>query len=73
MSLDSHLITVKKESSLCGVSGHYDMVVTCSCQFEKRLSHGSRESAQTVILYHRLAMVELAAGVNVETEWTRGT
>lgn len=69
----SHAVTVTREKSRCGASGHSDLVLSCSCGWSERISHGERDDAGSAILYHRIRALEEAIDMRFTERWERGT
>lgn len=69
-----HQIDVTSVPALCGVTGHYGRLVTCSCGFQQRFDHNTRrEEVNNAILYHRVKSIEEVLGMRITIEWQPGS
>jgi hypothetical protein len=70
--VEEHLITVERVPSSCGTPGHTDLQITCSCGFERGISHGTRKGAADTILAHRLMAIEKLIGIKLSVDYKSG-
>jgi hypothetical protein len=67
----NHKINLKNVPSVCGIPGHSDTVITCSCGWTETLRHGETRSRETqqVLLHHRIAALEKLVGIHFEVTY----
>jgi len=66
-----HEVNARGDRSQCGSPGHSDTILTCSCGWEKRISHQHTTSSETqdAILYHRITSIEKELGIEFKISY----
>ncbi len=61
-----HHVTTKYVDSDCGTSGHKDIIAECTCGWKVKTIHGDQESLNSLILGHRLKVIEKELKIKFE-------
>lgn len=69
--MERHNLTVRYVEAACGTIGHRDVHIDCSCGFQTRLHHGTREDITQAVLYHRISAIETLVGIKVKVQYDK--
>lgn len=56
--MEKHRISIKRVPATCGVSGHIDILLNCSCGgFDERVKHGKLEEVGSLVNGHKFEVI----------------